>query len=82
MNINYDNSGITIKLDELEARNLAYQLANSIDILREDRDMALRWVPPFDDDYSRISADYQVHIDNNIEIREQIADFIAHLHYD
>ena len=82
MNINFDNSGITIKLDELEARNLAYQLANSIEILREDRDMALRWIPPFSDDYSRISADYQVHIDNNIEIREQIADFIAHLHYD
>lgn len=82
MNINFDNSGITIKLDECEARNLAYQLAHSIDILREDRDMALRWVLPQSDDYDRIRFDYQYHIDNNIEIRDQIADFIAHLHYD
>lgn len=82
MDINFDNSGITIKLDECEARNLAYQLAHSIDILREDRDMALRWVSRQSDDYDRISFDYQYHIDNNIEIREQIADFIAYLHYD
>lgn len=82
MNIKFDNSGITIKLNECEARNLAYQLANSIEILREDRDMALRCIPPFTDDYYRISHDYQYHIDNNINLREQIADYIAHLHYD
>ena len=82
MNIKFDNSGITIKLDECEARNLAYQLSHSIDILREDRDAALRWVSRQSDDYDRISFDYNYHIDNNIEIREQIADFIDHLHYD
>ena len=77
MNINFDHSGITIKLDECEARNLAYQLSHSIDILREDRDAALKWVSRESDDYDRISFDYQYHIENNIMIRDKIGVFCA-----
>jgi hypothetical protein len=76
MNIFYDSTKFTIELNELEAKNLWYQLAHSVDLLREDRSVALR---PFDydsDDYQRLNDDYNYHINNNIQIREAINDFL------
>lgn len=77
MNIEFNKFRIRIELDETEAKNLAYQLMHSVDVLREDRAVALRPFPHDSDDYQRLNDDYNYHIDNNIAIREAVSDFIS-----
>lgn len=76
MNIEFNTTTLTIELNELEARNLAYQLSHSVDQLRQDRAVALRPFPYDSDDYQRLNDDYNYHIDNNIRIREAVREFI------
>lgn len=76
MNIEFNTTTLTIELNELEARNLAYQLSYSVDQLRQDRALALRPFSYDSDDYQRLNDDYNYHIENNIRIREAVREFI------